>query len=314
MSKKVQDLEKGLNELTQGRTLPGLARILSDSDDFLYVSLDLIKIQEQVRHNIDTESESFAALKESIREKGVLEPVKLLKRETDFLLLIGERRFRACEILGLPNIPATILKGNLTAGEILGMQLAENLQREDLNIIDEAKAYVKYYTQRTGKGDLLSALTHYDRGKERLNSADEVAVSEIVKIAGKTPRTVFNVISLLKLPNDIVESIEKGDVSSTAGYVLASSMESPDFERMLKAALDGATIQEIKNHKATNESAKKQSHAGGRPLKKSYAQKLADIRIAVIGKAGSITAKEAKELLKEIEFFRKVILKISGER
>ena len=111
------------------------------SPEFLYLSLESIIVEEQIRSGIDTEGESFKALMESIKDRGVLEPVIVMPKEDKYLLLCGERRYLAAQKLGLESIPARIVNTITQKDEILAYQLTENLQREDLNPMDQAKGY-----------------------------------------------------------------------------------------------------------------------------------------------------------------------------
>jgi hypothetical protein len=108
--------------------------------EFIHLPLSRIIVEEQIRTGIDMKGESFQALMESIRQKGVLEPVLVARRDGRFLLISGERIFLACRQLGLETIPDAVVSKD----EILAIQLIENLQGGNLNPIDEANAYFAY--------------------------------------------------------------------------------------------------------------------------------------------------------------------------
>lgn len=80
-------------------------------------------------------------LSNSIKENGLMEPIILVRRRDAYMIVAGERRFRACQMVGLKNIPAHIIKANKR--KIAELALLENLQREDLNIIEEANGYMQ---------------------------------------------------------------------------------------------------------------------------------------------------------------------------
>jgi ParB/RepB/Spo0J family partition protein len=117
----------------------------------------------------------------SIAEKGVLQPV-IVYRAPDidshkYVLVAGERRFRASKNLGRPHIPARILLNEPAEADIIQMQLIENLQRKDLNPIDEALGYAKYYCNRMAHpelnidfvvNDLISYQTRPEQAKKNL--------------------------------------------------------------------------------------------------------------------------------------------------
>ena len=108
----------------------------AESQEFMYLPLESIVTEEQVRSGINMESDSFNALVSSIKDKGVLEPVLVTKKDDKYLLLCGERRYHATYKAGLEIIPARIVNTVTQKDEILAYQLTENLQREDLNPID----------------------------------------------------------------------------------------------------------------------------------------------------------------------------------
>ena len=122
-------------------------------------------------------------LARSIEEKGVLQPVLLQRMNDNYILVAGERRFRAAQIAGLQTIPAIFV--SYTEEERLEIALIENLQREDLLPIDEALAY-----------EGLMKTTGY--------SQDELA-----KKLGKKRSTIANSLRLLKLPSEIQDALQK---------------------------------------------------------------------------------------------------------
>jgi len=175
-----------------------------ESQEFLYLPLESIIVEEQIRSGINTESESFKALVLSIKDRGVLEPVLVTPKDDKYLLLCGERRYHAAYKAGLEIIPARIVNAITQKDEILAFQLSENLQREDLNPIDQAKGILAFIqAKHPGQGynldGVMSELVNYDRGSEYAANGFSETVSEIVEIVGKTTRTLFRTISLLKL-------------------------------------------------------------------------------------------------------------------
>jgi ParB family chromosome partitioning protein len=137
--------------------------------------------------------ESINELAESIKQKGILQP--LLVREVDggYQLIAGERRYRAAQQLGLEHVPVTIREAD--DGEVLEMALIENIQREDLNPLEEARAYRR----------LIDEFHH---------TQEEVATR-----VGKDRSTVANMLRLLQLPDAIKRDIERGLLS--AGHARA---------------------------------------------------------------------------------------------
>jgi ParB family chromosome partitioning protein len=133
-------------------------------------------------------------LKQSISENGVIQPITVREVDSGYQLIAGERRLRAVRELGLERIPAYVLQVN-TDAEMIELSLIENIQRENLNPIDEANGYQTLIT------------------KCRLTQ-DEVA-----KKVGKDRSTVTNFLRLLKLPKMIQDSLVAGDI--TTGHARA---------------------------------------------------------------------------------------------
>lgn len=125
---------------------------VSDGPALKFVALDVIEIAGQVRTTFD--EQALAELADDMKVRGVLQPV-LLCSEVDgvYRLIAGERRVRAARMAGLSAVPALV--GAATTDALLDMQLAENIQREDLSLSDEANAVRRLY-DRWGKVDLVA--------------------------------------------------------------------------------------------------------------------------------------------------------------
>ena len=163
---------------------------------------------------------SMEDLMNSIQRHGVLEPI-LVTRKTDgrYELISGERRLRAVKMLGLPNVPALVRHAEDL--EKLELALIENLQRQDLNAIEEAEGY------------------------HQLIDAFNLTQEETAKRVGKSREVVANALRLLSLPGEIQEAIATGKITPTHGRLLLQ-VENPKerqmlFEQMLK---DKLTIKE----------------------------------------------------------------------
>jgi ParB family chromosome partitioning protein len=114
--------------------------VLEENGSVFKISMNLIKAnKEQPRKYFDPEK--ISELAESIKEHGVIQPIILNKKEDVYVVIAGERRFRAAKSIGLSEIPAIIM--NISNKEVLQISLIENIQREDLNPIEEAIAYKK---------------------------------------------------------------------------------------------------------------------------------------------------------------------------
>lgn len=182
-------LGKGIDALLQGRDLEQLDNMSS----VLFVDIDKLQANpDQPRNRFD--DTTLAELADSIREKGLIQPIIAEDRgDGTFIIVAGERRYRASRLAGLTQVP--VLPGEFSAEEKLEIALVENIQREDLNPIDEARAFE-------------SAM---ENGK--------LTQEELAKRLGMSRSAVANSIRLLKLEHEIRDAISAGQVS--AGHARA---------------------------------------------------------------------------------------------
>lgn len=125
--------------------------------------------------------EPIQELAESIQEHGLIQPIVVRKIENHYEIIAGERRFRACKLLNMQRIPCILKETNET--ESAHLALVENIQRENLSAIEEAKAYVRII-EETG-----------------------ITQSELAKKMGKTQSSLANKIRLLNLPEEIQDKV-----------------------------------------------------------------------------------------------------------
>jgi len=138
--------------------------------------------------------EALAELAQSIQVSGIIQPLVLRRLGSRYQLLAGERRWRAAQRAGLSRVPAVIREVNDEAA--LEITLVENIQREDLNPIEEARAY------------------------ERLMSEFHLTQEEVAAKTGKDRATISNAIRLLRLEKQILDLIEDGSLSPGHGRAL----------------------------------------------------------------------------------------------
>ncbi len=170
--------------------------------DILISSIKPNRLQPRHRFAED-KIEELAA---SIKEQGILQPIIVKKSGDGFELICGERRMRAAQKCGLNKIPAIIKE--LAEDKLLEWALVENIQREDLNPIEEAQAYVKLLEERGFTQD------------------------DLAKKLGKDRSTVANTIRLMRLPQDILEGLIDGRLQ--AGHARALlSLPTPEYQRQL---------------------------------------------------------------------------------
>ena len=164
-------LGKGLGALLDSEN------VLSESSAISELKINEIEPnKEQPRKQFD--QEKLKGLADSIKQHGVVQPIIVKKNENGYSIIAGERRWRAAKIAGLKTIPAIIK--DLTTREIIEIALIENIQREDLNPVEEAEAYKKLIDEHGLTQEALSKVV----GKSRAaiaNSIRLLTLSEAVK-------------------------------------------------------------------------------------------------------------------------------------
>lgn len=187
MSTKQRGLGRGLGALIDDFSVPESAQAVT--------SLPLQKVEpnpNQPRHRFD--EEELQALADSISEHGILQPLAVRKMEGGFYQIIaGERRWRAARLAGLQEVPVVVVEADDKT--VMELALIENLQRQDLNPMEEAEGY--------------RVLT------EEYGLTQEEAAARV----GKSRPAVANALRLLALPDEVRELVEKGELS--AGHARA---------------------------------------------------------------------------------------------
>ena len=150
---------------------------------------DLNRNKFQPRINFD--EEKLSELSKSIKKNGVIQPIAVRPDKYDpgrFEIVAGERRWLAAQKAGLQEVPINILK--LTDSETLEVAIVENVQREDLNVIEEAKGYERLHKE-----------FGYDQDK-------------IANLMSKSRSHISNTLRLLTLPKDVLAMLEQGEISA----------------------------------------------------------------------------------------------------
>jgi ParB family chromosome partitioning protein len=195
MAKGKQVLGKGLDILfsqssaeEEDKKEAQAKEISAKGETTLFIDVDKIKTNPyQPRKEFD--EESLRELAESIKQRGVIQAITVRKINPDsYELLTGERRLRASKLAGLEKIPAFVL--DVTSKEdLLEISLIENIQRKDLNAIEIAEGY------------------------QRLISECKLTQEQVSLKVGKSRSAVTNTLRMLRLPEEIKESIRKGEIS-----------------------------------------------------------------------------------------------------
>ncbi|MGC9063768.1 MAG: ParB/RepB/Spo0J family partition protein [bacterium] len=195
----------------------------------------------QPRETID--KQAIEKLADSIRQKGILQPILVRSRDNGFEIVAGERRYLAARLLGLKKLPAILLEVN--EREAYEISLIENIQREDLNPIDKANAF-QGYIERYG-------VTH----------------EELAERLGISRSEITNLLRLLKLPLEVQERLKSGDLT----YGHARALLGID-EQLLQKELTQKIIDEKLSVRETEELVRRNNRIGKIPEIKAIEDKL----------------------------------------
>jgi ParB family transcriptional regulator, chromosome partitioning protein len=189
---------------------------------------------------------ALAALTASVRERGVLEPVLVRRVARGYELVAGERRTRAARDAGLTHVPAIVL--DLDDREALEISIMENLQREDLNAVEETEAVLQLLElsleiDRAGALALLNELVQESRGRApqgRFAEAQKRVAVELFERLGRfTPASFLsNRVPILSFPNELLGAVREGRLSFTKAQALARIEDGEDRRRLLAEAAD----------------------------------------------------------------------------
>ncbi len=165
-------------------------------------------------------NEGIKELSDSIASKGLIQPIVVRKHNGKFQVVVGERRLRAVKILGWKYVDVVVV--DVEDKDLLQMALIENLQREDINPVEMARAY------------------------RRLSEEFGMKQEEIAEVVGKNRATVANVMRILKLPDEVQELIEEGRI----GLSQAKELLTIDDKRIIveiarEVADKGLTVENI---------------------------------------------------------------------
>jgi len=179
------NLGRGLSSLLKETDLREFENNLQKENKIMVSIEDVIPNFDQPRKFFD--KEKLNELASSILENGIIQPIIVRKKEEKLEIIAGERRWRAAQIALLDKIPVII--NNVDDKKLLEMSIVENIQRENLNPIDEAVSYKKL--------------------KEEFNYTQD----NVAKVLGKSRSYIANSLRLLTLPEEVIELILKGLLS-----------------------------------------------------------------------------------------------------
>lgn len=258
---------------------------MNNDDSVQFIALELIRPNPyQPRKTF--EEERLNDLASSIQQHGILQPIVLRQTVQGYYIVVGERRFRASKLAGLTEVPAIIKE--LSDEDMMELAIIENLQREDLNAIEEAESYKKMMTD--------------------LN----ITQQEVARRLGKSRPYIANMLRLLQLPKNVAQMVQHGALSSAHGRTLLTLKDASKIKKTAKQAaqeswsvryleeyVNGLVSKDIsrKVDKETKESKPKMIQQQERFLKKQYGAK---VDISTSKNVGKITF----EFKSEAEFKR----------
>lgn len=258
---------------------------MNNDDSVQFIELELIRPNPyQPRKTF--EEERLNDLASSIQQHGILQPIVLRQTVQGYYIIVGERRFRASKLAGLTEVPAIIKE--LSDEDMMELAIIENLQREDLNAIEEAESYKKMMTD--------------------LN----ITQQEVARRLGKSRPYIANMLRLLQLPKNVAQMVQHGALSSAHGRTLLTLKDASKIKKTAKQAaqeswsvryleeyVNGLVSKDIsrKVDKETKESKPKMIQQQERFLKKQYGAK---VDISTSKNVGKITF----EFKSEAEFKR----------
>ncbi len=186
----------------------------SRKQEVIQVHVDKIQ-PSRYQPRLKFDEEKLEELKESIQQNGLIQPLTVRPMDDHYELIAGERRYRACKKAGFTTIPCYVLSP--TDDQAAQMALIENVQRQDLSAIEEAKSYLQIMKQA------------------------HLSQEQIAKKIGKSQSAIANKIRLLNLPDEIQEGVIDGKITERHARALLSAPEDKQkniYKEILKKGLN----------------------------------------------------------------------------
>lgn len=178
--------------------------------EIIQVPLHQVVANPYQPRKIFSESE-LGELAESIKHMGLIQPITVRAIEDRYEIIVGERRFRAAQIVGMTHIPAIL--ANITDEQSAVLALIENIQRQDLNFVEEAEAY------------------------QALLEKHGMTQKELAERVGKKQSTVSNKLRVLNLPDDVIDLLLSNELTERHGRALLKLNSDEDVRHVLKAVI-----------------------------------------------------------------------------
>jgi len=236
METKRKALGKGLEQLFSNEVIDFdnfEKKIVKETKERDIVEIPLAEIRSnpyQPRKEFDEESLNEFA--ESIKEHGVIQPIIVKKSIKGYELIAGERRTRASKIAGKKTIPAIVR--DMTDEEMMEIALIENIQREDLNPIEEASAF------------------------EKIIETTKMTQEEAAKKFGKSRSYITNLLGLLKLPENVKKEVQDGKISMGHARVLSKLSDEDQIKEISNKIInDGLSVRDTEKMTSVSDFTKK---------------------------------------------------------
>jgi ParB family chromosome partitioning protein len=246
--------EKGLSALLKGSNVDFKKEVENDGD-LKQLPVEFLK-RGKYQPRRDMDPDALEELAESIRQQGIMQPIVVRSRgEDSYEIIAGERRWRAAQIAQLDKVPAIIR--DVEDDAAVAMALIENIQRENLNAMEEATAL------------------------QRLQDEFELTQSEVAEAVGKSRSTVTNLLRLINLTDEVKLMLEHGDLEMGHGRAMLSL----DTERQIIVARQvelkslsvrqtEALVRRLIEDKPTNKAAKPKPDADISRLQEDLSEKV----------------------------------------
>jgi ParB family transcriptional regulator, chromosome partitioning protein len=231
------------------------------------------------------EAEALHRLADSLRTRGQIQPISVrwVEDREQYVIVCGERRWRAAGLAGLPTLSCVVLDKPVPPGELLAMQLVENLLREDLQPIEQAHAY------------------------RALMDGNGWTVSQVARELAVDHSNVSRALALLSLPASVQEQVEQGTLPPATAYEV-SKLEDPEAQQTVAARVVSEKLSRAETVEAVRQASSKPartskgrgaSQAKARPLPKEWTHKTASGFKVVVSARKGFDARVWAETLEE---------------
>jgi ParB family chromosome partitioning protein len=240
MQKQKIQLGKGMAALLGGSN-PGINETVAPIEPKSEVKIEsqpmLVDVDKIVANKAQPrkifKEKDILELAESIKENGIIQPIVVVEKDGIFEIIAGERRYRASKLAGLTKVPVIVKRA--TKKDILVMSIIENVQRSDLNCVEEALAYFQ------------------------LMNEFELTQEEVAKKIGKERSTIANFLRILKLPKDVIVLLQKEQISFGHAKILVAIGDDEIVKRLSNEIVaNNLSVRELEDlAKKTKKPAKK---------------------------------------------------------